>query len=117
MSRKNLILPFAAAVCFLAPAATVFAQTAAATQTPATTQTQTAKKVKTMKITVTNQTGAPVSLKAGEQQMTLAAGQSQQVKVQSGQQLVTTSDSSLGAAGRVVTGFTDGMEGSTVNVR
>jgi hypothetical protein len=112
MSRKNLILSVAAAVCFLVPATTVFAQNAAPTQTA-----QSSKKVKTMKITVTNQTGAPVSLKAGDQEMTLAAGQSQKLKVQSGQQLVTTSDSSLGAAGRVVTGFTDGMEGSTVNVR
>jgi hypothetical protein len=111
MIRKNLILPVAAAVCFLAPVTAVFAQDAS---------TQTTKKVrpaKTVKITVANQTSAPVSLKAGDQQMTIAAGQSQTIKAQSGQQIVTTADSSLGAAGTVVAGVTDTMDGSTVNVR
>jgi hypothetical protein len=113
MIRKNLILPVAAAVCFLVPATTVFAQ-------DATTTTQSTKKVKpakTVKFTVSNQTNAPVSLKAGDQQMTIAAGQSQSVKAQSGQQIVTTSDSAVGAAGTVVASVTDTMEGATVNVR
>jgi hypothetical protein len=113
MFRNKLILPVAAAACFLVPAATVFAQNAASTQTA----TQPTKKVKTVKFTVTNQTSGPVSLKAGDQQMTLAAGQSQQVKVQSGQQIVTTSDSSLGAAGKVITAVDDSLSGGTVNVR
>ena len=111
MIRKNLILPVAAALCFLAPVTTVFAQDAS---------TQTTKKVKpakTVKFNITNQTNAPVNLKAGDQQITIAAGQSQQIKAQSGQQIVTTSESSLGAAGTVVAGVTDTMEGSTVNVR
>ncbi len=112
MSHKNLILSLAAAVCFLVPATTVLAQNAATTQT-----TDTAKKVKNVKFTVTNQTSGPVSLKAGDQQMTLAAGQSLKVKAQQGQQLVTTADSSLGAAGKVITAVDESMEGGTVNVR
>ena len=111
MFRKNLILPVAAAFCFLAPVTAVFAQDAS---------TQTTKKVrpaKTVKFTVSNQTTGPVSLKTGDQQMTIAAGKSQQIKAQSGQQIVTTSDSSLGVAGTVVSSVTDTMEGATVNVR
>ncbi len=112
MFRKNLTLSVAAAACFLVPAATVFAQNATAPQA-----TQSTKKVKTVKFTVTNQTSGPVSLKAGDQQMTLAAGQSQKVKAQQGEQIVTTADSSLGAAGKVITSVDNAMEGGTVNVR
>jgi hypothetical protein len=111
--RKNLILPVAAAVCFLVPAAAVFAQQADTTTTKA----AKVKAPKTIKFTVANQTKAPVSLTAGTQQMTIAPGASQNLTAPSGTKLVTSSDSSLGASGTIVAEVTDTMNGSTVNVR
>ena len=113
MNRKNLILPVAAAALFLLPATTVFAQDAT---TPSTTS-QKVKAPRQVKFSVANKTNAPVSLQAGDQQMTIAAGASQQVKAATGTKIVTTSDSSLGASGTVVAEVTDTMGGSTVNVR
>jgi hypothetical protein len=112
--RKNLILPVAAAVCFLVPATAVFAQQADPT---ATTSTKKVKAPKTIKFTVANQTKTPVSLTAGAQQLTIAPGASQNLTAPSGTKLVTSSDSSLGASGTVVAEVTDTMNGSTVNVR
>jgi hypothetical protein len=112
MIRKNLILPVAAAFCFLVPAATVFAQ-----QADTTTKAAKVKAPKTIKFSVANQTKTPVSIAAGDQQMTIAPGASQSVTAPSGTKLVTTSDSSLGATGTIVAEVTDTMNGSTVNVR
>jgi hypothetical protein len=111
--RKNLILPVAAAVCFLVPATAVFAQQADTT----TTSTKKVHPPKTIKFTVANKTNAPVSIQAADQQVTIAAGASQSMKAASGTKIVTTSDSSLGASGTVVAEVTDTMNGSTVNVR
>ncbi len=114
MNRKSLILPVAAAVCFLAPVSTVFAQQDANIWAPKAAK---VKAPKTVKLTVSNQTKAPVTLAAGDQQMTIAPGASQSLKAASGTKITTTSDSSLGASGTVVAQVTDTMEGSTVNVR
>jgi len=111
MNRKSLILPIAAAACFLLPSTTVFAQTATPTTQKA------AKPAKQINFTVTNKTANTVNLQSGSQQLTIAAGQSQQVKAPVGTKVVTTSDSSLGQSGTVVTEVTDTMNGSTVNVR
>ena len=115
MNRKSLILPVAAAVCFLAPVSTVFAQQNS--DNVWATKPAKVKAPKTVKFTVSNQTKAPVSLAAGDQQMTIAPGASQNLKAVSGTKITTTSDSSLGASGTVVAQVTDTMEGSTVNVR
>jgi len=114
--RKNLILPVAAAVCFLVPAAAVFAQQTSTDSTWAPKAAK-VKAPKTIKLTVANQTKVPVSLSAGTQQLTIAPGASQKLTAPSGTKLVTTSDSSLGASGTVVAEVTDTMNGSTVNVR
>ncbi len=115
MNRKTFFLPVAAAICFLVPASTVIAQQS--NDNPWPTKPAKVKAPKTIKFTVANKTSAPVSLAAGDQQVTIAPGASQSLKAASGTKLTTTSDSSLGASGTVVAQVTDTMEGSTVNVR
>ncbi len=111
-NRKNLLLPVAATLCFLAPAANLVAQTASTTQTAPTT-----KKAKTIKFTVSNKTASQLDLQNGAEQVTIAAGQSRELKAPAGTKLVTTSPSSAGQTGTVVAEVADGMNGSTINVR
>ena len=111
-NRKNLVLPVAAALCFLAPAATLVAQT-----TSTTTSTVSTKKVKTIKFTVSNKTAAQLDLQSGTEQVSIGAGQSRELKAPAGTKLVTTSPSSAGQTGTVVAEVADGMNGSTINVR
>ena len=111
MFNRKMILSVAATACLFVPSLMV-AQTATA---PAA---QTAVKTgKTIKFTVANKTSAPIDLKSGEEQMTIAAGASRQVKAPAGTKIVTTSASPAGEAGTVVAEVTNDMGGSTVNVR
>ena len=113
-SSKQIVLSAAAALSLALPASTVFAQSS--TSTPA--QTQAAKPAgKQIKFTIQNKSAAPVDLQSGDQQIHLAAGQSQQVKAPAGTKIVTTSDSGTSQAGTVAVEVTDTMSGSTVNLR
>ncbi len=111
-NRKNLVLSATAALCLLAPAATLVAQTATTTQTAPSN-----KKIKTIKFTVTNRTSSSLDLQSGTEQVSIAAGQSRELKAPAGTKLVTTSPSSAGQTGTVVAEVADGMNGSTINVR
>jgi hypothetical protein len=113
---KTLLLPVAATVCLTVSA---FAQNATPAA-PAQNQTQntaTAAKGKTIKFTVVNTTNGPIAIRTGDQEMTLAAGQSRAVKAPAGTKIVTTADSSVGQSGTVIAEVSDGMSGATVNVR
>ena len=113
-TRKQLVLSAAAAVSLILPAALV----AQSSTTAASTQTQSAKPAgKQIKFTIQNKSAAPVDLKSGDEQIHLAAGQSQQVKAPAGTKIVTTSDSASSQAGTVAVEVTDTMSGSTVNLR
>jgi hypothetical protein len=109
-NMKSFVLPAVAAFCLVAPSITVLAQTAPAAQTQT-------KKVKPVKFTISNTTKTPIDLKTGEEQMTIAAGESRSVKAAPGSKIVTTSDSAAGQSGTVITEVTDSMNGSTVNLR
>ncbi len=109
---KTIALPVAAALCF---SFTAFAQNTV--QAAPAAQTQPAAKGKTIKFTVVNTTKGPVALRSGEEEMTLAAGQSRVVKATAGTRIVTTADSSVGQSGTVVAEVSDVMQGATVNVR
>ena len=113
-TSKHVVLSAVAAASLLLPAGAMFAQNS--TSTPA--QTQTAKPAgKQIKFTIQNKSTAPVDLKSGDEQIHLAAGQSQQVKAPAGTKIVTTSDSATSQAGTVAVEVTDTMSGSTVNLR
>jgi hypothetical protein len=113
---KTIALPVAAALCF---SFTAFAQNTVqnTVQAAPAAQTQPAAKAKTIKFTVVNTTKGPVALRSGEEEMTLAAGQSRVVKATAGTRIVTTADSSVGQSGTVVAEVSDVMQGATVNVR
>ncbi|WP_041597071.1 hypothetical protein [Granulicella tundricola] len=108
---KSVVLPAAAALCLLVPSFSAFAQAA-----PAPTA-QTAKKGKTVKFTLQNTTKAPIALKSGDDQISLAAGESRAVKIPAGTRITTVADSSTGPSGTVVTEVTEDMGGATVNLR
>ncbi len=114
MSTRNVVLSAVAAMSLVLPAGSLLAQSS--TSTPE--QTQSAKPAgKPIKFTIQNKSAAPVDLKSGDQQIHLAAGQSQQVKAPAGTKIVTTSDSATSQAGTVAVEVTDTMSGSTVNLR
>ncbi len=114
MYNRNVILSAVAAISIGLSANALVAQSSTAT----TTQTQSAKPAgKQIKFTIQNKSAAPVDLQSGDQQIHLAAGQSQQVKAPAGTKIVTTSDSSTSQAGTVAVEVTDTMSGSTVNLR
>lgn len=114
MYTRNVVLSAVAAMSLVLPASALLAQSS--TATPA--QTQSAKPAgKQIKFTIQNKSAAPVDLKSGDEQIHLAAGQSQQVKAPAGTKIVTTSDSATSQAGTVAVEVTDTMSGSTVNLR
>ena len=115
MFTRNVFLSAVAAASFALPAGTLVAQNSTASA-PA--QTQSAKPTgKQIKFTIQNKSAAPVDLKSGDEQIHLAAGQSQQVKAPAGTKIVTTADSATSQAGTVAVEVTDTMSGSTVNLR
>ena len=115
MYTRNVVLSAAAALSLVFPAGALIAQSST-TSAPA--QTQSAKPAgKQIKFTIQNKSTSPVDLQSGDQQIHLAAGQSQQVKAAAGTKIVTTSDSGTSQAGTVAVEVTDTMSGSTVNLR
>ena len=111
---KQVVLSAAAAFALALPVSTTLAQSSTSNSA----QTQSAKAAgKQIKFTIQNKSAAPVDLKSGDQQIHLAAGQSQQVKAPAGTKIVTTSDSATSQAGTVAVEVTDTMSGSTVNLR
>jgi hypothetical protein len=114
-TMKNLVLPAAAVLCLSVSGLSVstFAQTAPTT--PQTTKA--AAKVKPIKFTVVNTTNGPIALRNGDQDVTLKAGQSQQLQSAEGTKLTTTAPSAAGDTGTVVVQVSSGMNGVTVNLR
>ena len=114
MFNRNVVLSAVAAMSLVLPASALVAQSSTATSP----QTQSAKPAgKQIKFTIQNKSAAPVDLKSGDEQIHLAAGQSQQVKAPAGTKIVTTSDTASSQAGTVAVEVTDTMSGSTVNLR
>ena len=114
MYNRNVVLSAVAAISLVLPAGALVAQSSTSNLA----QTQSAKPAgKQIKFTIQNKSAAPVDLQSGDQQIHLAAGQSQQVKAPAGTKIVTTSDSSTSQAGTIAVEVTDTMSGSTVNLR
>ncbi len=114
MYTRNVVLSAVAAMSLVLPASALLAQSSTASSA----QTQSAKPAgKQIKFTIQNKSAAPVDLKSGDEQIHLAAGQSQQVKAPAGTKITTTSDSATSQAGTVAVEVTDTMSGSTVNLR
>ena len=114
MLNRNVVLSAVAAMSLILPASALVAQSNTGTSP----QTQSAKPAgKQIKFTIQNKSAAPVDLKSGDEQIHLAAGQSQQVKAPAGTKIVTTSDTASSQAGTVAVEVTDTMSGSTVNLR
>lgn len=109
---KFAALPIVVAFSLLAP--TAFAQNLTSSPTANTVQT-THKKGRQVKFTLQNATGASISVRNGDEQLTLAPGQSQMVKSSAGTRIVT--DAGSGQPGTVIVEVSDDMGGSTVNVR
>lgn len=109
---RNSMLAVAAVCCFAVPAAS-FAQTTSSAQQ----QTAAAKKGKKVKFTLKNPTNQTVNLKSGDEAITLAPGESKQMKVPAGTKIVTADATDTTPSGSVVTEVSDGMSGATVNLR
>ena len=76
----------------------------------------TTAKVKLVKFNIRNDSKAALVLKAGDQQMTIAPGQTAAVKLQQGLQVMTVSDTGHLPAGSVLTTVSDSLQGNTLAV-
>jgi hypothetical protein len=108
---KSIVLPAVAAMCLVVPTMSAIAQTAQPTTTTS------AKKQKMIKFTMQNKSTSPIDFKSGDQQVTLAAGESKTMKAPAGTSIVTTSPSAKGDTGTILTQVSGDMDGATVNLR
>ncbi len=94
------------------------AQPVAAVASPFSKHTDTTRtaKVKTVSFHLRNDSSSPLMIQAGDQQMTIAPGQSAALKLAEGTQVTTTNGTSHIAAGGVVTTVTSVLQGSTLAV-
>ncbi|MEO6924848.1 MAG: hypothetical protein ABI142_13560 [Bryocella sp.] len=74
-------------------------------------------KTKTVKFSLRNDTSAPIKVKVGDQEITLAPGHPVKVKAPVGQTVVTEEASANNPAGTVVVTVMDGLDGATLAVR
>ncbi len=65
---------------------------------------------------IRNDSAAPLTIKAGEQQMTIAPGATIALKAGRGSQVTTVNETAHLAAGAVLTTVTDYLQGNTVTV-
>lgn len=103
MKLKHILL--ASSLCLTVPALSLVAQ-----------QPQ-AKKGKTVKFTLKNTSSHAMDLKSGDEAITLAPGQSREMKVAAGTRITNATSTETAQSGSVVTEVSDGLSGSTVNLR
>ncbi len=73
-------------------------------------------KMKLISFSIRNDSAAALTLKAGEQQMTIAPGQKMAVKLEKGCQVTTVNGTTHLHAGDVLTTVTDYLQGNTLAV-
>ena len=71
-------------------------------------------KEKTVSFKLRNQSGSPIELKAGDQVMTVAAGETKALKLAAGTQVINTTKSDKREAGAVVCQVSSALSDSTV---
>ena len=71
-------------------------------------------KTKTVKLSLRNDSGAPIKLKAGETSMTLEAGKTMPLKLPEGTSITIEEATAKHAAGSVLTQVSSNLEGATV---
>ena len=113
MTRRILTAAMAVALSVVAPRVVVAQPTSGATSS------QTAKpaKAKLIKFQLRNDSGAPLTVQAGDVQQTVNAGQTVSFKVQEGLQMIAVSGTPHVAAGGVLTTVTSELDGNTLAVR
>ena len=73
-------------------------------------------KVKLIKFNIRNDSKMPLQLKAGDQQVTIAPGETTAVKLQVGLQVTTVSESAKLPSGSVLTTVSESLQGNTLAV-
>ena len=73
-------------------------------------------KVKTINFHLRNDSQSPLTIQAGDQQMTIAPGKSAMLKLQEGTQVTTVNATAHVAAGAVLTMVTAQLDGNTLAV-
>ena len=73
-------------------------------------------KGKLVKFSIRNDSKLPLQLKAGDQQMTIAPGQTAAVKLQVGLQVTTLTETAKLPSGSVLTTVSDSLQGNTLAV-
>ena len=73
-------------------------------------------KVKMISFSIRNDSAAPLTIKGGDQQMTIAPGKTAALKLQRGSSVTTVNETSHLPAGAVLTTVTDELQGNTVAV-
>lgn len=73
-------------------------------------------KMKLIKFSIRNDSKTPLQLKAGDQQMTIAPGQTSAVKLPMGLQVTTVSDTAHLPSGAVLTTVSEALQGNTLAV-
>ena len=72
------------------------------------------EKVKTIHFNLRNASGAPIELKAGDQVMTVASGQTMELKLATGTRVINTVKSDKREAGAVICEVSSALSDSTV---
>ena len=73
-------------------------------------------KTKTVKLSLRNDSGAPIKLKAGETSMTVEAGKTIPLKLPEGTSITVEEATAKHAAGSVLTQVSSNLEGATIVV-
>lgn len=111
---RRILFSTSAMVLSLSLASTPFLHAAPAPR--AHDATGTPAKLKLIKFNIRNDSSVPLQLKAGDQQMTIAPGQTASVKLQLGLQVTTVSDTAKLPSGSVLTTVSDSLQGNTLAV-
>lgn len=116
MNRRVVTAAMALSLSVFASQAFAQAFAPAATTGPNATNTTTMPAVKGKQISfhLRNDSGAAITIQAGDQQFTLAAGKSMNLKVAQGTQVITTSGTPHVAAGGVLATVDSNLSGNTL---
>lgn len=74
-------------------------------------------KSKTIKLTIMNDSGAPMEVKAGEETIKLEAGKPTTVSVPAGTRIVSAEDRGTHKAGTLIAEANSSLNGATIHIR
>ena len=74
-------------------------------------------KSKTIKLTIMNDSGAPMEVKAGEETIKLEAGKPTTVNVPAGTRIVSAEDRGTQKAGTLIAEANSSLNGATIHIR